>query len=50
MYTFTNKLRNFSIILMIFGFLGLTYGFLTVPDTVEEANTMVADVHLGDAN
>ena len=50
MYTFTNKLRNFSIILMIFGFLGLTYGFLTVPDTVEEANTMVADVHHGDAS
>ena len=50
MYTFTNKLRNFSIILMIFGFLGLTYGFLTVPDTVEEATTMVADVHHGEAS
>lgn len=50
MYTFTNKLRNFSIILMIVGFLGLTYGFLTVPDTVEEATTMVADAHHGDAN
>ena len=45
MYTFTNKLRNFSIILMVVGFLGLTHGFLTSPDTVEEAQAMVADVH-----
>ena len=45
MYTFTNKLRNFSITLMVVGFLGLTYGFLTVPETVEEATLMVADAH-----
>ncbi len=50
MYTFTNKLRNFSIILMIVGFLGLTYGFLTVPDNLEEATTMVADAHHGEAS
>ena len=50
MYTFTNKLRNFSIILMIVGFLGLTYGFLTVPDNIEEATTMVADAHHGEAS
>ena len=48
MYTFTNKLRNFSISLMVIGFLGLVYGFLTVPDTVEEASAMVADVHHGE--
>ena len=41
MYTFTNKLRNFSITLMVVGFLGLTYGFLTAPETVEEATLMV---------
>tara|TARA_B100001113_G_scaffold177641_1_gene145543 strand:- start:855 stop:2189 length:1335 start_codon:yes stop_codon:yes gene_type:complete len=50
MYTFTNKLRNFSIILMVVGFFGLTYGFLTVPDTVEEATAMVADPHHGEAH
>ena len=48
MYTFTNKLRNFSISLMVIGFLGLVYGFLTVPDTVEEASAMVADAHHGE--
>ncbi|MEK9603393.1 MAG: quinol:cytochrome C oxidoreductase, partial [Flavobacteriaceae bacterium] len=50
MYTFTNKLRNFSVILMVVGFLGLTYGFLTSPDTVEEVTAMVADAHHGDAH
>ena len=51
MYTFTNKLRNFSIILMIIGFLGLTYGFLTAPNTIEQANAMVADdPHHGDGH
>ena len=33
---------------MFVGFLGLVYGFLTVPDTVEEASAMVADVHHGE--
>ena len=48
MYTFTNKLRNFSITLMVVRFLGLTYGFLTAPETVEEATAMVADAHHGE--
>ena len=50
MYTFTNKLRNFSIILMVVGFLGLTYGFLAAPETVEEATAMVADAHNGEGH
>ena len=50
MYTFTNKLRNFSITLMAVGFLGLTYGFLTAPETVEEATAMVADAHHGEGH
>ena len=50
MYTFTNKLRNFSITLMVVGFLGLTYGFLTTPETVEEATAMVADAHHGEGH
>ena len=49
-YTFTNKLRNFSITLMVVGFLGLTYGFLTAPETVEEAAAMVADAHHGEGH
>ena len=50
MYTFTNKLRNFSITLMVVGFLGLTYGFLTAPETVEEATAMLADAHHGEGH
>jgi hypothetical protein len=50
MYTFTNKLRNFSITLMVVGFLGLTYGFLTAPETVDEAAAMVADAHHGEGH
>ena len=50
MYTFTNKLKNFSIILMVVGFFGLTYGFLTSPKTIEEATAMVADVHHGEGH
>ena len=50
MYIFTNKLRNFSIILMLIGFLGLTYGFLTAPNTIEQANAMVADPNHGDGH
>ena len=50
MYTFSNKLRNFSIILMLIGFLGLTYGFLTAPNTIEQANAMVEDPHQRDGH
>ena len=45
MYTFPNKLRIFAITLMVVGFLGLTYGFLTAPHSIEEAKAMVADAH-----
>ena len=50
MYTFTNKLRNLSIILMVAGFLGLTYGFLSAPNTIEDAQAMVDDTHHGDGH
>ena len=50
MYTFTNKLRNLSIILMVAGFLGLTYGFLTAPNTIKDAQAMVDDTHHGDGH
>ena len=45
MYTFSKKLKLFSFALMIFGAIGLTYGFLSAPSTVEEAKAMVADAH-----
>ena len=50
MYTFTNKLRNLSIILMVAGFLGLTYGFLTAPNNIKDAQAMVDDTHHGDGH
>ncbi|EAR02230.1 hypothetical protein [Maribacter sp. HTCC2170] len=42
MYTFSNKLRIASIILMIVGALGIGIGFISAPSTVEEAKAMVA--------
>ncbi|WP_224485058.1 quinol:cytochrome C oxidoreductase [Robertkochia aurantiaca] len=45
MYTFSNRLRTAAFVLMIVGALGLAYGFLTAPSTVDEAMEMVADQH-----
>ena len=42
MYTFPNKLRNLAIAFMVIGFLGLAYGFINAPKTIEEAKAMVA--------
>ena len=42
MYTFSNKLRIASFILMIVGALGIGIGFMSAPSTVEEAKEMVA--------
>lgn len=42
MYTFSSRLKIASIIMMIVGALGLGYGFITMPTSVEEAKTMVA--------
>jgi len=52
MYTFSNKLRIASIILMVVGALGIGVGFISAPGTVEEAKAIVAshdDGH-GDAH
>ena len=46
MYTFPNKLRNLAIALMVVGFLGLTYGFLNAPSTLEESKSMVSALSL----
>ena len=45
MYTFPNKLRNLAIAFMVIGFLGLVYGFINAPKTIEEAKEMVASSH-----
>ena len=45
MYTFPNKLRNLAIAFMVIGFLGLAYGFIKAPKTIEEAKEMVASSH-----
>ncbi|NND16867.1 MAG: quinol:cytochrome C oxidoreductase [Eudoraea sp.] len=42
MYTFSNRLKIGSIVLMALGVLGLGIGFVSAPSTVEEAKAMVA--------
>ncbi|HLV14348.1 MAG TPA: hypothetical protein VKY41_04145 [Xanthomarina sp.] len=43
MYTFSNKLKTFSIALMILGLLGVGYGFMTSHKSFEEVETMLAE-------
>ena len=53
MYTFSNRLKIGSIILMALGLLGMGVGFISAPSTVEEAQAMVAthgDDHGGDTH
>ena len=45
MYTFSNKLRTTAIILMILGLVGIAYGFLSAPKTIEEVEKIVAVSH-----
>ena len=42
MYTFSNRLKIGSLILMALGLLGMGIGFVSAPSTVEEARAMVA--------
>ena len=53
MYTFSNRLKIASIILMVVGALGIGIGFTTAPATVEEAKAMVVshgDTHATEAS
>lgn len=45
MYTFSNRLKIASFILMAVGVLGIGIGFMTAPSTVEDAKAMVAQGH-----
>ena len=47
MYTFSNKLRNIAIVLMILGLIGIVYGFLSAPKTLEDVEKIVAASHHG---
>ena len=45
MYTVSNRLKMGSIILMVIGLLGIGYGFMSKPATIEAAKEMVAASH-----
>ncbi len=45
MYTFSSKLKNLSLILMILGALGVGYGFFTAPKNTEEVEKILASEH-----
>ncbi|EAR15967.1 hypothetical protein [Robiginitalea biformata] len=45
MYTFSNRLKIGSVILMALGLMGMAIGFISAPSTVEEAKAMVAASH-----
>ncbi|MCF6294278.1 MAG: quinol:cytochrome C oxidoreductase [Flavobacteriaceae bacterium] len=47
MYTFSNKLKTFSIILMVLGFLGVGYGFMTSHKSLDEVKIILAEEHGG---
>ncbi|WP_029037643.1 hypothetical protein [Salinimicrobium xinjiangense] len=42
MYTLSSKLKLFSIILMVVGLLGLVYGFIAAPDSIEDVKEIIA--------
>jgi hypothetical protein len=42
MYTFSSKLKTFSIILMALGLLGIGYGFWTAPKDIHEVENIIA--------
>ena len=47
MYTFSGKLKTFSFILMALGIIGIAYGFLTTPKTIEEVEAILSEQHHG---
>jgi hypothetical protein len=41
MYTFSSKLKTFSFVLMLVGILGIGYGFLTAPKTIQDVEAIL---------
>ena len=50
MFTLTNKIKTFSIALIVLGILGIGYGFYSAPSTIEEAKEIVASSHHDDGH
>jgi len=50
MYTLSSKLKLTAIIFMIVGAIGLIYGFIAAPETVEDVKEMMASEHHGEEN
>ncbi|MFM9824722.1 quinol:cytochrome C oxidoreductase [Flavobacterium sp.] len=42
MYTFSSKLKTFSLILMAIGLLGIGYGFLSAPQNIQDVEAILA--------
>jgi hypothetical protein len=42
MYTFSSKLKTFSLILMALGLLGIGYGFISAPKNIQEVEAILA--------
>lgn len=47
MYKLSGKLKLFSIVIMVIGLVGIAYGFLSVPKTVEDAQKILASQNGG---
>ena len=45
MFTLTNKIKFFSLMLVILGLMGIAYGFYSAPSSIEEAKEMVEAHH-----
>ena len=50
MYTFSSKLKTFSLILMVVGLLGIGYGFLSSPKDIHEVEAILASESHGGAH
>ncbi|MBT8319657.1 MAG: quinol:cytochrome C oxidoreductase, partial [Gramella sp.] len=50
MYTLSSKLKLTAIIFMIVGAIGLIYGFIAAPETVEDVKEMMASEHHGEGH
>ena len=48
MYTFSNKLKTFSLVLMVVGLLGIGYGFFTAPKDIQEVEKLLASESHGE--
>ena len=48
MYTFSSKLKTFSLVLMAVGLLGIGYGFYTAPKDIKEVEALLASESHGE--